>query len=214
MKPAFPKNSLFTVTSKKIISGVLFCFVGVLSALGGELSFRLPGTPFASEESYLFRYWESLGEVRISGISSQDNAGILSSGVKKAFDLPLHLAFNPASNYPSPLGIGFEFALFDSRLIWLDDKQVRLHLPSGQVDFLSFDKQKQTLKGQGWLGEFQQRGNQVILKASSGWVLTLSGNRLIRMRSPEGVTLEIVRKTDGTQQLLREGSALVTLSPD
>jgi hypothetical protein len=45
-------------------------------------------------------------------------------------------------------------------------------------------------------------------------ILTLSENRLIRMRSPEGVTLEIVRKTDGTQQLLREGSALVTLSPD
>jgi hypothetical protein len=110
MKPTFPIKSQSAVTLRKIISGVLFCFVGALSALGGDLSFRLPGTPFASDGSYRFEYWTEIGRVKAS-----------SATAKEVLEIPLHLGFNPVSTYTSPLGYGFEFALFDSHLVWQSD---------------------------------------------------------------------------------------------
>jgi hypothetical protein len=155
------------------------------------------------DSDFKFQYWEELGRVKATG------------GVgKEALEIPLHLGFNPASTYTSPLGYQFEFALFDSRLVWESDTSVKMHLPDGNVEPLSFAKGKNTLRGAGWLGEFQPRTNQVTLKASCNWVLNFTGNRLASLRSPDGVTLTVTRHSNGTLQLNRGGIPLVTLTPN
>ena len=104
--------------------------------------------------------------------------------------------------------------MFDSRLIWIDAKHVKLYLPDGNVESLTFDKGKNTLRGSGWLGELKGANNQVRLKAWCNCVLNFSGNRLASLRTPDGVTLTISRTSNGPLQLNRGGIPLVTLTPD
>jgi hypothetical protein len=160
------------------------------------------------DSEYRFQYWDSLGSVRVG-----TGTTVAKDAVPAIKEIPLHLGFNPASQYPSLFGVGWSFPIFESRLEWRDDSTVELFLPDGNTGKLTrTGKNAKALKGSGWLGEVA--GRQVTCKASCGWVLIFKDNRLASMKTPEGTMLDIVVDSDRSRSLVSGGRALVTLKPD
>jgi hypothetical protein len=205
------------VALRRVLGGIVFA-IGVLVIAGESkaantcgITWTLPATPFEEHglnQSFRFQYWRKLGSLKLPGIRSSEQDG------KEAFELSVHIGFKPASSYSSLLGYGFEFALFDSRLVWMGGEAVQLHLPDGNEIHLKYDKIKRTLSAHGWLGKCDPKAGQAIIKASCGWVLHFAGNRLHRMTSPEGETLTFSTLSNGTRQLNQAGRTIVTLTPD
>ena len=171
-----------------------------LSSVGAwacGISWSLPATPFANDGSYQFRYWESLGTVKVDD----------------KLEIPLQLGFNPATSYVSPiLRLGWTLPLFESRIEQVDDKTYLMKLPDGHEESLRTTEKANILHGAGWLGEI--KGRQITCKASCGWQMIFQDGRLRQMRSPDGAPLVFSHDADGTRQMSVRGQALVTLKPD
>jgi hypothetical protein len=160
------------------------------------ISWSLPSTPFARDGNYQFRYWESLGNIKVS----------------EKLEIPLHIGFNPAGGYSPILGRGWTFALFDSRIEQIDDKTYLMKLPDGSEEELETTNKAGILKGRGWIGEM--KGQQITCKASCGWQMIFQKGLLQQMKSPDGVVLRPVLDGKGGRSLLANGTSIVTLTPD
>ena len=193
-----------------VVCLVLACVAFVASSVAASacgMPWGLPSTPFVNENSgdYRFQYWEELGSVTIPEIRAWKSDTPLA--------ISLNLGFNPLSNYTSSLGVGFELAIFDSRLTWADNNKVQLHRPNGGIVKFAV-KGKNRLEAFEWQGIFNPKTLQATIKAPCNWVLNFEGNRLSSFRSPEGVVFSITRLATGEQQLLQDGRIIVSLKPD
>jgi hypothetical protein len=172
---------------------------------------RLPATPFAGDGSYRFEYWEELGRIPLGGVASVKDKGTATKSGQE--EILVALGFNPASEYSSFLGLGWNFPLFDSRLEWENAQTLNAYLPDGHVESFKRVRSGNTLRGSRWIAEI--KGKQAVLRASCGWVLTYgANNRLLSMRTPDGILLEPRVLPNGTRSLVSGGKILLTLKPD
>lgn len=186
---------------------VLACVVFIATAIAVSacgIPWVLPETPMDSDNR--FQHWEILGVVPL-GANRQVNFK------KNITEIPIHLGFAPASNFPSLLGAGWSLPIFESRIEWLNANSAKIFLPDGYSVFLQRDSgKKERLSGNTWIAEIN--GRQTVCQASCGWRLTFQDNRLVSMKTPDDITMELSSSPGYLRKLTLGTQTLISLKSD
>jgi hypothetical protein len=201
----------FACAARAALCAITALAVSAISANACGVSWECPtpsfAPPFADErsEDYRFKLWRELGSLKVAEVRRYRT--------DEPLEISLNLGFDPMSGYASVLGVGFELALFDSRLTWLSNNEVRLHHPGGSTRQLKV-KGKNRFVDFEYAGTYNPQTQQATIKAPCNWTMNFEKNRLVGLKSPNGVVFTIVRLANGEQQLLLNGRIIVSLKPD
>ena len=140
-----------------------------------------------------FSLWTTLGTLKLDG--------------KRA--LPLLLRFEPAGRAAAgDWGRYWGVPLLDSSVNRVDDEVFQIEFPDGNTTRAT--KRKNLLVGSSWA--ITCDGDTIECVSECGWKLRYVKNRLVRITTPEAVRVEIVRRDDGSQEVLCAGRTLLKVT--